>query len=137
MGQEEIDNLFGEIMGAQDEMPNLDAPAPAKDDRPEGLHYVATNDSVATYDLVVHGRVVFQVLVNESATVEIPAFFQGHVHPQATAHQILVANRDRSVILPTNGVAIMGKHHLNTNSIRAYVLPRAVGFMIDVNRIGL
>lgn len=137
MGQDEINNLFNEIMGAQEDMPALEVPETAPATRKDGLTYLATNDGVATYELVVEGRVVLHVLVNEAAPVEIPAFLQGKIHPQATVHAIMVAKPDRSVVLPTNGLAVMGKHHLNTDTIKAYIYPRGVRFIIQVHGIGL
>jgi len=137
MGQDDFDAKFNEIMGAQQDMPELDTPAEdAAPKRKDGLAYLATNDSVATYELVVEGRVILHVLVNEAAPVDTPAFLQGKLHPQATVHAIMVAKPDRSVVLPTNGLAVMGKHHLNTDTIKSYIYPRAVHFMIQVYGIG-
>lgn len=137
MGQDEVNNIFAEIIGAQQDMPELEVPEPAEV-RKDGLHYLATVDSVATYELVVEGRVVLHVLVNEAAAIEMPAALAGQVHPQATAHAIMIAHpKDHSIVIPTNGVVLMGKHYLKTQMIRTFVYPRAVKFMIRVHNIGL
>lgn len=128
---------FNALMGAEFSADAFTVPvAPAVNTRKDGLHYLATNDGVASYELVVEGRVALHVLVNEAASVEVPAFLQGKIHPQATVHAIMVAKPDRSVILPTNGLAVMGKHYLNTDTIRSYIYPRAVHFLLLVWGIG-
>lgn len=136
MGQDDFDAMFSQIMGAQDDMPNLDADAPAADDRPNGLHYHATNADIATYHLVYSGRVIFHVRVSNLNMVDMPAVFAGKVHPQATAHPIFVATPDGGTVLPTSGVALMGKHHLNSDSIRLYVFPRLLDLVIQLYGIG-
>jgi hypothetical protein len=135
MGQDEFDAMFSEIVGAQEDMPALDTPAETEV-RQDGIHYVATNDGIATYEMVVMNRVIFHVLVNEAVPAPMPAFLEGKLHPEATVHSIMIATADRSVILPTNGLATMGKRYLKTDTIRRYVYPRAVHFMIQVHNIG-
>lgn len=136
MGQDEFDAMFEQIMSTQEDMPELDATEPAEATREDGLHYLATNDDVATYEMVVTGRVVFHVLVNEAAVVEMPAFLAGKIHPKMTAHAIMVATPDRSTVLPTSGVAIKGRTHVKSDTVRSYIYPRAVHFLIRVHGIG-
>jgi hypothetical protein len=130
---DEFDGIMSEMFGSDHEL----AKAPAQT-RPDGLHYLADiDDTVSVYELQVLSRVVLHVLVDHAKAVEMPQELKGHLHPQATAHAIMVANLDHSVVAPTNGLAIMGKHHLNSDSVRTYVIPRALRFVIQVHGIGV
>lgn len=142
------DAVFNEIMGAEfsagsmfstyNEGAGWHAPgqAPAVDTRPDGLYYLATNDTTATYEVVVTGRTILHVLVDSAVTAPMPAFAAGKVHPKATAHPILVATPDRKVILPTKGKAIMGPKHIITDSVKIYVLPRILDILVKVYNLG-
>lgn len=128
---DDFDAIMNEAFGDSE----LAKPAPTQT-RDNGLHYLADQDNVSVYEVVFDNRTVLHVLVDNATQVSMPKELKGHVHPQATAHPIVVANLDHSVQLPTSGIAIMGKHHLNSDTVRTYVLPRLVRFLVRVYSIG-
>lgn len=128
---------FEALMGAEFSADAFEVPAaPAADARPDGLYYLATNDTTSTYEVVVTGRTILHVLVDSAVLAPMPAFAAGKVHPKATAHPIVVATPDRSVVLPTKGKAIMGPKHIITDSVKIYVLPRILDILVKVYNLG-
>jgi hypothetical protein len=137
MGQDDFDKAFNEIMGAQEDMPELAEQAPAATETPDGLKYAGDEGTTSVYHLHVAGRVVLHVLVDTAVKVEMPTVFAGRVNENMTAHPIVVATPDRSVMLPTSGAALHGRTHIKGDSVRAYIYPRAVKLMIRAHNIGL
>lgn len=136
MGQDEFDALFSEIMGAQADMPQLDAPAESTSTTKDGLTYVGDEGTVSVYHLHLDGRVVLHVLVDAAIQVATPEIFVGRVNPNMTAHPIVVATPDRSVFLPTSGAAMKGRTHIKGDFVRAFIYPRAVKFILRAHNIG-
>ena len=114
-----------------------DIQAPTVDERKDGLYFLAISEDITVYEVVLVGRVILHVRVNHIETVEVPKLFKGRIHPAATCDRILVARPDGGALVPTDGVAIMGKCYLNRESVTLYVLPRLSRLLVKVYALGL
>jgi hypothetical protein len=145
MTDDEFKGLFGndytEIAEAMDEAEAAHkAKAEAAKPKKDGLWYVRDEDvpehghTISVYALNLGGKTVAWIRVDND--LEVPAeelAKLGKVPAGVTGHAIRIFSADGGRDIATTGIALRYPHqdgtHLDGQSIRAYVLPRASRFL--------
>jgi hypothetical protein len=149
MTEHEANEIFNQIVGAEDNADLAEVKAPETDVRKDGIYYHATvtetdglqDWDVAVYEVVADHRVVAHVQVSSNATVEpstagLPGLAAA-LAPGGTVHAIEISTPDGSVVLPTGGVTVKAPGGIyNRSMIRSYFLINLPKFLVRLYGIG-